>query len=54
MVGKQCVVSLDDFEVGMQMASLDCHIFFTYLVICAKIGWFKDLNTCPTYRHEFE
>ena len=52
MVGEQCLICMDDLEVGTKMVRLDCHIDHYLCQKCAH-GWFKDHNTCPTCRHVF-
>ena len=52
MVGEQCVVCLDDLEVGTKMVRLDCHVDHYFCKTCAH-GWFKDHKTCPTCRRVF-
>ena len=43
---EQCVVCLDDLEIGTQMVRLDCHVeFFTYFVNCAKVVQMVGLKT---------
>ena len=50
--GEQCVVCMNDLEIGRQMVRLDCHVRHYLCKVCADT-WFKDQKTCPFCRHEF-
>ena len=52
MAGEQCIVCLDDLEVGTKMVRLDCHVDHYLCETCAY-SWFRHHKTCPTCRHEF-
>ena len=52
LVGEQCIVCLEDLEVGTQMVRLDCHVNH-YLCKTCTDEWFKDHKTCPTCNHIF-
>ena len=51
-VDEQCIVCLEDLEVGTQMVRLDCHVSH-YLCKTCTDEWFKDHKTCPTCNHVF-
>ena len=51
-VGNQCVICMEDFEIGRNMMRLDCDGQHTFCQVCIE-GWFADHNTCPICRHTF-
>ena len=53
LVGEQCIVCMNDLEVGRQMVRLDCHVSHYLCKVCADT-WFKDQKTCPFCRHIFK
>ena len=52
LVGEQCIVCLEDLEIGTQIVRLDCHVSH-YLCKTCTDEWFKNHNTCPTCNHIF-
>ena len=52
LVGEQCVVCLEDLQVGTQMVRLDCHVSHYFCKKCTD-AWFKDHNKCPLCNHVF-
>ena len=53
MVGEQCIVCMNDLEIGTKMVRLDCHVDHYLCKVCAD-RWFKDHKTCPNCRHAFD
>ena len=53
LVGEQCVICMNDFEIGMEMVRLDCHVDHILCKVCVE-KWFKSHKTCPTCRHAFK
>ena len=53
IVGEQCIVCMNDLEIGTKMVRLDCHVDHYLCKVCAD-RWFKDHNTCPNCRHAFD
>ena len=51
-VSDQCVICMEDFEIGRNMMCLDCDGQHTFCQVCIE-GWFNDHKTCPTCRHAF-
>ena len=51
-VGDQCVICMEDIEVGRNMTRLDCDGHHTFCQVCIE-GWFSGHNTCPICRHRF-
>ena len=51
-VGDQCVICMEDVEIGRNMMRLDCDGQHTFCQVCIE-GWFADHNTCPICRHKF-
>ena len=52
MFDEQCIVCMNDLEIGTKMVRLDCHVSHYLCKVCAY-RWFKDHNTCPICRHVF-
>ena len=52
MAGEQCLVCMDDLEVGTKMVRLDCHVDHYLCETCAY-SWFRNHKTCPTCRRQF-
>ena len=52
MVGEQCIVCMNDLEIGTKMVRLDCHVDHYLCKVCADC-WFEDHKTCPNCRHAF-
>ena len=52
IVGEQCIVCLDDLQVGMDMVRLDCHVSHCFCKKCTD-AWFKDHNKCLLCNQEF-
>ena len=53
MVGEQCIVCMNDLEIGTKMVRLDCHDDHYLCKVCAD-RWFEDHKTCPNCRHAFD
>ena len=53
MVGKHCIVCMNDLEIGTKMVRLDCHVDHYLCKVCAD-RWFEDHKTCPNCRHAFD
>ena len=53
MVGEQCIVCMNDLDIGTKMVRLDCHVDHCLCKVCAD-RWFEDHNTCPNCRHAFD
>ena len=53
LVGEQCIICMNDFEIGTKMVRLDCHVDHYLCKVCAD-RWFEDHNTCPNCRHAFD
>ena len=53
MVGDQCSICLNEFEVGREMMQLDCDGQHNFCQQCVE-SWFADHNTCPVCREKFE
>ena len=53
MVGKRCIVCMNDLEIGTKMIRLDCHVDHYFCKVCAD-RWFKDHSTCPLCRHDLK
>ena len=51
-VGDQCVICMEDVEIGRNMMRLDCDGQHTFCQVCIE-GWFANKTTCPVCRHEF-
>ena len=51
--GDQCVICMEDVEVGRNMMRLDCDGQHTFCQVCIE-GWFGEQNTCPLCRHKFD
>ena len=51
-VDEQCVICMEDIEIGRNMMRLDCDGQHTFCQICIE-GWFSSHNTCPICRHVF-
>ena len=51
-VDDQCVICMEDIEVGRHMMRLNCDGQHTFCQVCIK-GWFADHRTCPVCRHRF-
>ena len=51
-VGDQCVICMEDIEIGRNMLRLDCDGQHTFCQVCIE-KWFANHKTCPTCRHEF-
>ena len=51
-VGDQCVICMEDIEIGRNMMRLDCDGQHTFCQSCIE-GWLADHNTCPVCRHKF-
>ena len=51
-VGEQCVICMEDIEIGRNMMRLDCDGQHTFCQVCIE-RWFENHNTCPICRHEF-
>ena len=52
-VDDQCVICMEDIEVGRNMMRLDCDGQHTFCQVCIE-GWFATKKTCPTCRHVFQ
>ena len=52
LVGEQCLICMNDLEIGMEMVRLDCHVDHILCKVCVE-KWFENHKTCPTCRHEF-
>ena len=52
IVGSQCVICIEDIEIGRNMMRLDCDGQHTFCQVCIE-RWFDEHNTCPICRHEF-
>ena len=51
-VGEQCVICMEDIEIGRNMMRLDCDGQHTFCQVCIE-GWFDNHKTCPICRHAF-
>ena len=51
-VGEQCVICMEDIEIGRNMMRLDCDGQHTFCQVCIE-RWFENHKTCPTCRHAF-
>ena len=51
-VDDQCVICMEDIEIGRNMMRLDCDGQHTFCQVCIE-RWFDEHKTCPTCRHEF-
>ena len=51
-VGDQCVICIEDVEIGRNMMRLNCDGHHTFCQVCTET-WFTNRKTCPTCRHEF-
>ena len=51
-VGDQCVICMEDIEIGRNMMRLDCDGQHTFCQVCIE-GWFAIKKTCPICRHVF-
>ena len=49
-VGDQCVICMEEIELGRNMMRLNCD--GQHCHVCIE-RWFKDHKTCPTCRHAF-
>ena len=52
LVGEQCLVCMNDLEIGMEIVRLDCHVDHILCKVCVA-KWFKNHKTCPTCRQKF-
>ena len=52
LVGKECIVCLEDLQVDMEMVRLDCHVSH-YLCKTCTDTWFKDHNKFIACNHVF-
>ena len=52
LVGEDCIVCLDELQIGVQMVRLDCHVNH-YLCKKCTDAWFKDHKKCPLCNHVF-
>ena len=52
LAGEQCVICMEDIEIGRNMMRLDCDGQHTFCKVCIE-GWFNDHKTCPICRHGF-
>ena len=53
LVGEQCLICMNDLEIGMEMVRLDCHVDHILCKVCVD-KWFKNHKKCPTCRHAFK
>ena len=53
LVGDQCAVCMDEFEVGREMMQLDCKGQHKFCQECVE-RWLANHNTCPVCREKFE
>ena len=53
LVGEQCLICMNDLEIGIEMVRLDCHVDHILCKVCVE-KWFKNHKTCPTCRHAFK
>ena len=53
LAGEECIVCLEDLEVGTEMVRLDCHVSH-YLCETCTHAWFKEHKKCPTCNHVFQ
>ena len=51
-VSDQCVICMEDFEIGRNMMRVDCDGQHTFCKVCIE-KWFTEHKTCPVCRHEF-
>ena len=51
-VDDQCVICMEDIEIGRNMMRLDCDGQHTFCQVCI-VRWFANHKTCPTCRHAF-
>ena len=51
-VDDQCVICMEDVEIGRIMMRLNCDGQHTFCQVCIE-GWFADHRTCPVCRHKF-
>ena len=51
-VGDQCVICMEEIELGRNMMRLNCDGQHTFCKVCIE-GWFTDHNTCPICRPKF-
>ena len=51
-VGDQCVICMEEIEIGRNMMRLDCDGQHAFCQVCIE-RWFENHKTCPTCRHEF-
>ena len=52
LVGEDCIVCLDELQIGTGMVRLDCHVNH-YLCKKCTDAWFKDHKKCPLCNHVF-
>ena len=52
LVGEDCIICLDELQIGVQMVRLDCHVNHVFCKKCTDI-WFKDHKKCPLCNHVF-
>ena len=52
LVGEDCIVCLDELQIGTEMVRLDCHVNH-YLCKKCTDAWFKDHKKCPLCNHVF-
>ena len=52
LVGEQCLICMNDLEIGMEMVRLYCHVDHILCKVCVE-KWFKNHKTCPTCRQAF-
>ena len=51
-VGDQCVICMEEIELGRNMMRLNCDGQHTFCQVCIE-RWFEGHKTCPTCRHAF-
>ena len=51
-VGEQCVICMEEIEIGRNMMRLNCDGHHTFCQVCIE-RWFANHKTCPICRHEF-
>ena len=51
-VDDQCVICMEEIEIGRNMMRLDCDGQHTFCQVCIE-RWFNDHKTCPICRHNF-
>ena len=51
-VGDQCVICMEEIEIGRNTMRLDCDGQHTFCQVCIE-GWFDNHKTCPVCRHTF-